>query len=137
MGASSDAYICISDKGVPWTHGGISATLRDFARLGMLYTHSEIKARKERNISFTQIKDIFNTPQLDLGFEKFQWGFQWDWARDGFMMKGGFGGQAIYIDPEQDLVIACFNHIDKNWMQDNMISAKALNEIRSMVKSKK
>ncbi len=133
MGASSDAYVCISDKGIPMPHHGISATLRDLARFGMLYTYSEIRARKESIISFNQLKEIFNTPATDFGFEKFQWGYQWDMARDGIMMKGGFGGQAIYVDPERDLVIAYFNHIDKNWQRDNMISAKALNEIRSII----
>lgn len=137
MGASSDAYVCISDKGIPWTHGGISATLRDFARFGMLYTKSDIVKNKEKNIRFAQLKEIFETPQLDLGFEKFQWGYQWDMARDGVLMKGGFGGQSIIIDPERDLVIAYFNHIDKNWMKINMISWKAFNEIKNVVDSKK
>lgn len=135
MGASSNAYVCASDKGVPWTHGGISATLRDFARFGMLYTKSEISLKKEKHISFDQLKQIFATPETDRGFAKFQWGYQWDMAREGFMMKGGFGGQMLIVDPERDLVIAYFNHIDKNWMADNMISMKAFNEIRRVVDS--
>ena len=133
MGASSNAYVCISNKGVPWSHGGISATLRDFARFGMLFTKTEIINHKERNISFEQLKEIFSTPQIDRGFEKFQWGYQWDIAREGIMMKGGFGGQALLIDPERDLVIAYFNHIDKDWMTINMISSKAINEIRRVI----
>ena len=133
MGASSNAYVCVSDKGVPWTHGGISATLRDYARFGMLYTKNKIIADKERNISFAQLKEIFDAPQMDFGFEKFQWGYQWDVARDGILMKGGFGGQAILIDPERDLVIAYFNHVDKDWMTMNLISWKAVNEIRRVI----
>ena len=133
MGAGSDAYVCVSDKGVPWTHGGISATLRDFARFGILFTKSGINQHKERNISFAQLKEIFATPQIDLGFEKFQWGYQWDIARDGIMMKGGFGGQALLIDPESDLVIAYFNHVDKNWMEIKMVSNEAINAIRSVI----
>ena len=133
MGASSNAYVCISNKGVPWSHGGISTTLRDFARFGMLFTKTEIINHKERNISFEQLKEIFSTPQIDRGFEKFQWGYQWDIAREGIMMKGGFGGQALLIDPERDLVIAYFNHIDKDWMTINMISSKAINEIRRVI----
>src|SRR5690606_31105178 len=102
MGASSHAYICVSDKGVPWAHGGVSATLRDLARFGMLYTTSEIEANKEHTISLAQLKDIFETPQVDFGFEKLQWGYQWDVAREGFIMKTGFGGQVLLIDPERD-----------------------------------
>ena len=137
MGASSNAYVCISNKGVPWMHGGISATLRDFARFGMLFTKSEITKSKEKNISFSQLKEIFNTPQIDLGFEKFQWGYQWDVAREGIIMKGGFGGQALLIDPERELIIAYFNYIDKDWMTINMISSKAINEIRSVIDRQK
>lgn len=133
MGASSNAYVCISNKGVAWTHGGISATLRDFARFGMLYTKSEIKRQKEKNISFAQLKDIFSTSQVDQGFEKFQWGYQWDIAREGIIMKGGFGGQALLIDPERDLVIAYFNHVDAEWMNNNMVSSTAINEIRRVI----
>ena len=118
---------------MPWTHGGISATLRDYARFGMLYTKNKIIADKEQNISFAQLKEIFDAPQMDFGFEKFQWGYQWDVARDGILMKGGFGGQAILIDPERDLVIAYFNHVDKDWMTMNLISWKAVNEIRRVI----
>ncbi|MBC7851662.1 MAG: beta-lactamase family protein [Chitinophagaceae bacterium] len=133
MGASSNAYVCLSNKAVPWAHGGLSTTLRDLARFGMLFTKSQITRDKEWNISFAQLKEIFDAPQLDLGFEKFQWGYQWDFAREGIMMKGGFGGQALYIDPEKELVIAYFNHVDKNWMINNMISSTALNEIRKAI----
>lgn len=133
MGAESDALVCLSEKGVPWTHGGISATLRDLARFGRLFTRSEMLRQQEKNMSFAQQKEIFATPQLDLGFEKFQWGYQWDIARDGILMKGGFGGQALLVDPERDLVIAYFNHVDKNWMANNMVSGEAINKIRKAV----
>ena len=137
MGASSNAYVCVSDKGVPWMHGGISATLRDLARFGMLYTHSEIRARKESFISFSQLKEIFNAPAVDFGFEKFHWGNQWDIARDGFLMKGGFGGQAVLIYPEKEIVIACFNFIDKDWNMNNILSYNAINAIIKTVESSK
>ena len=129
MGASSHAYVCVSNKGVPWMHGGISATLRDLARFGMLYTHSEIKARKESIVSFKQLKEIFATPVIDKGFEKFNWGYQWDVARDGMIMKGGFGGQALLVFPEKDIVIAYFNYVDKNWMDMKMLSSGAVKAI--------
>ena len=137
MGASSNAYVCVSDKGVPWMHGGISATLRDLARFGMLYTHSDIRTRKESFISFLQLNEIFNTPALDLGFEKFQWGYQWDVARDGFLMKGGFGGQALVIHPEKEIVIAYFNHIDQDWGIMNMVSSRAINAIVNAIETSK
>lgn len=129
MGASSNAYVCLSEKGVPWPHGGMSATLRDLARFGMLFTNSEIKKRKESIISFGQIKEIFDMPPLESPMPPFKWAYQWDLASDGVLMKSGFGGQALYIHPEKEIVIAYFNYVDKDWGIDNMISFQALNEI--------
>lgn len=129
MGASSDAYVCLSDKGIPWPHGGISATLRDLARFGMLFTKSEIKAKKESLISFKQLKEIFDTPPIENFFIPFKWGYQWDLANDGIMMKGGFGGQALYIHPEKEIVIAYYNYVDKDWDVNNIISDTAVSEI--------
>lgn len=128
MGASSNAYVCLSEKGVPWPHGGISATLRDLARFGMLFTKSEIQTRKESLISFHQLKEIFEAKPIDSPIAPFKWAYQWDLAGDGLLMKGGFGGQALYIHPEKEIVIACYNYVDKDWGM-NIISDAALNEI--------
>ncbi|MEJ8843868.1 serine hydrolase domain-containing protein [Lacibacter sp. H375] len=129
MGASSNAYVCVSDKGIPWTHGGMSATLRDLARFGMLFTNSEIKARKENLISFKQVKEIFDAPPITNSFAPFKWAYQWDLASDGIMMKSGFGGQALYIHPEKEIVIACYNYIDSDWSIMNTISDAVINDI--------
>ena len=129
MGASSNAYVCLSHKGVSWPHGGMSATLRDLARFGMLYTNSEIKKRQESIISFGQIKEIFDTPPMESPMPPFKWTYQWDLASDGILMKSGFGGQALYIHSEKEIVIAYFNYVDKDWGIDNMISFNVLNEI--------
>jgi CubicO group peptidase (beta-lactamase class C family) len=128
MGASSNAYVCLSDKGIPWPHGGISATLRDLARFGMLFTKSDMQKRKESLISLAQIKEIFDAPAVKNPMTPFKWAYQWDLAGDGVMMKGGFGGQALYIHPEKEIIIACYNYVDKDWGM-NMISETALNEI--------
>ncbi len=128
MGASSDAYVCLSDQGIAWPHGGMSATLRDLARFGMLFTKSEIKARNESLVSFAQIKEIFDAPPLTNSFAPFKWAYQWDLANDGVMMKGGFGGQALYIDSNKEIVIAYYNYVDKDWGM-NIISDSAFSEI--------
>lgn len=129
MGASSDAYMCLSEKGIPWPHGGMSVTLRDLARFGMLYTKSEIIAQKESIISFKQLKEIFDTAPIDNMFAPFKWGYQWDLASDGIIVKGGFGGQILLVHPEKEIVIAYFNFPDKDWGINNMISDKAVSEI--------
>ena len=136
MGASADAYMCLSPKGIPWPHGGMSVTLRDLARFGMLFTKTEIIAQKERIISFKQLKEIFSTPAIVNMFAPFQWGYQWDMASDGMMMKGGFGGQVLMIYPEKEMVIAYFNYPDKDWGINNMISDKALSDILKALEAK-
>lgn len=136
MGASSDAYMCLSDKGIPWPHGGISATLRDLARFGMLFTKSGVAAQKERIISRTQIKEIFDTPPIKNFFAPFKWGYQWDLADDGMMMKGGFGGQALLVNPEKEIVIAYFNFVDKNWEINNMVDDMVIQDIIKAIEAK-
>lgn len=132
MGASSDAYTCVSEKGIAWPHGGISATLRDLARFGMLFTKTEIKVRNESLISFAQLKEIFDAPPIKNSFAPLKWAYQWDLASDGIMMKSGFGGQALYIDPENEIVIAYYNYVDKDWGM-NLLSEAALIEIMKTV----
>jgi CubicO group peptidase (beta-lactamase class C family) len=129
MGASSNAYVCLSDKGLAWTHGGISATLRDLARFGMLFTKSEIQKRKESLISFSQIKEMFDAKPIEDPIAPFKWAYQWDIASNGIMMKGGFGGQVLLVHPEKEIVIAYFNYIDKDWSINNMISEAVVKDI--------
>jgi CubicO group peptidase (beta-lactamase class C family) len=132
MGASSDAYVCLSGQGIAWPHGGMSATLRDLARFGMLFTNSEIKTRNENLVSFAQLKEIFDAPAITNSFAPFKWAYQWDLASDGVMMKSGFGGQALYIDPNKEIVIAYYNYVDKDW-EMNLISSSALSEIMKAI----
>ncbi len=107
MGASSNAYVCLSNKGVPWTHGGMSATLRDLARFGMLFTKSDVEQQKEKIISPTQIEEILKAERS---------GYQWDRSKQGEgMHKDGFGGQGLYVNPDTDFVVAYFNFVDVEW----------------------
>ncbi|HYE55348.1 MAG TPA: serine hydrolase domain-containing protein [Chitinophagaceae bacterium] len=113
MGAESDAYVCLSDTGVPWFHGGISATLRDLARFGMLYTSNGIARHKGK---------IVTMPQIDAIYAGQQHAFQWDFAKKGEgILKTGFGNQGLYIHPEKNIVIAYFNYVDKDWNIINML----------------
>lgn len=107
IGASSDAYVCISKSGAPHCMSGVSTTLRDLARFGMLFTNSNIQDRNEKIISFSQIEKIQRISNL---------GYQWEWAeKGGGMLKTGFGGQGIYINPQKDIVIAYFNYVNDDW----------------------
>lgn len=128
MGASSNAYVCLSANGIAWPHGGVSATLRDLARFGMMYTATEIKARKESLISLKQLQEIFAAKPISTPLGPFKWAYQWDMASDNVLLKTGFGGQALYIDPNKEIVIAYFNYVDHDWGM-NLISDAALSAI--------
>jgi len=112
MGASSNAYVCLSSSGVPWTHGGISATLRDLARFGMLFTKDDIARRKKKIIGMNQISQILQDGSL---------AYQWSFVDKESMMKGGFGGQGVYINPGKNIVIAYFNFISSDWQETNLL----------------
>jgi CubicO group peptidase (beta-lactamase class C family) len=58
MGAESDASILAPRSGVPITHGGLLARLRNVARFGMLYTLSYSNLTDEKIISNRIIKLI-------------------------------------------------------------------------------
>jgi len=113
IGASSNAYVCISNNGSPCCNAGISTTLKDLARFGLLFTNGDIKQRKERIISYGQINKIQQTGES---------GYQWDEAEvGGGMLKTGFGGQGIYVNPQKNIVIAYFNFVNDDWKDVEML----------------
>ncbi|RYY63888.1 MAG: class C beta-lactamase-related serine hydrolase, partial [Chitinophagaceae bacterium] len=137
MGASSSAYMCLSDNGIAWPHGGLSATLRDLARFGMLFTKADINSRRESIIGFSQVKEIFDAKPVKSPIAPFKWAYQWDLADNGMLMKSGFGGQALYVHPEEEIVIAYFNYADSDWSVNTIISDKAVNELLKAIGANK
>lgn len=126
MGAYSTAYVCLSDKGVACSNAGISTTLRDLARFGMLFTKSDVQQRKEKIISFSQVNKIQQIGEL---------GYQWEWAeKGGGMMKTGFGGQGIYVNPQKNIVIAFFNYVNDDWKDVKMLPV--LQQIEKVILTK-
>ena len=122
LGAESDALLSTSHIGAPASHGGISTTVRDLARLGLLFTPNWSVVAGERVISAAllekiqrggrpHIVDLTGTgqpPGLGFGDERprhstYQWNFVFE---DGDFYKGGYGGQGLYISPSRDLIIA-------------------------------
>ncbi|MEZ4520492.1 MAG: serine hydrolase domain-containing protein [Thermomicrobiales bacterium] len=122
IGAESDALVSTSRVGAPASHGGISATVRDVARLGLLFTPSWNVVADESIISATHMRRIQEEGRPEI-FDKAGAGqstiaslrgerprfnsWQWDFVTDdGDFYKGGFGGQGLYISPSRDLVVA-------------------------------
>jgi len=122
-GFEAPALLCGSAAGAPASHGGLSATLRDLARFGMLFTPSArivsdypvISQQHLRQIQAERRPELHRAQGSPLpGYMTEAYGpvlppasRQWNFAMaDGDLFKGGFGGQGLYVSPARDLVIA-------------------------------
>ena len=133
MGAESAAVISASRRGVPIAHGGVSSTLRDMARFGLLFTPTG-RAGKNPLISGRYLANIQKRGRPDVfraaPDETFKYvdgeparhnSYQWDFVmNDGDFFKSGFGGQGLYISPSRDLVIVFFGVLDENGKRNEM-----------------
>ena len=114
IGAEADALMMISPAGMPASHGGLSARLRDLARFGEVFTADDALGvvsashladlASGRGVAF----DAAQVTQLARRFNQdvpkkaaWQWDMIWD---DGAMFKGGYSGQGIFVDPGRDIV---------------------------------
>jgi CubicO group peptidase (beta-lactamase class C family) len=127
IGAESDALLVAPRHGVQIASSGISSTLRDMARFGLLFTpsgrdvlHPVISESYLDKIQNGGRPAIFNAGREDKAREvdgeparhnSYQWDFVMD---DGDFFKGGYGGQGLYISPSRDLVIAFFGTFDED-----------------------
>jgi CubicO group peptidase (beta-lactamase class C family) len=121
-GFEAPAQLSGSAAGAPGSHGGLSITLRDLARFGMLFTPSsrlvaDSAIITDRHLRLVQAGGRPELHQPDAGLADYMTAAygprlppasrQWNFAMaDGDLFKGGFGGQGLYISPGRDLVIA-------------------------------
>lgn len=126
-GAEADALLVAPVNGVPITSGGISSTLRDMARFGLLFTPSGqvgnngvVSARYLEKIQQGGRPGIYRVALSDasgrLGGDEVRHNtYQWDAVMaDGDFFKSGYGSQGLYVSPSRDLVIAWFGTFDEN-----------------------
>ena len=126
MGPEQDAALLVAPRtGAPASHGGVSATLRDLGRYGVLFTPSWKLAAATPVVPDGLVERIQRRGRPELleraaagskalatdGIETARYStWQWDavWA-DGDFFKAGFRGQGLYVSPLRDLVIAFFS----------------------------
>ncbi len=113
-GFEAPAQLSGSAAGAPGSHGGLSSTLRDLARFGMLFTPSRrlvadadiITGRHLRLIQAGGRPELHQRDPAGLAdYMTAAYGpglppasRQWNFAMaDGDLFKGGFGGQGLYI----------------------------------------
>ena len=125
IGPEADAYIMVGKDGAPASHGGISSTLGDLARYGLLYTPSWNTIATEPVFSNDYIKRIQTQGRPEIfmqaasgpfwqgimGEELSHNCYQWDFVtRDGDFFKAGHGCQGLYVSPTKDFVAVFFAH---------------------------
>ena len=122
LGAQSDAFVYQSDKQPETvTFGGFNATLRDYARFGLMAMHAG-ELGGTRIVSEAWMREAtapspFNPPHIDekTGRAVTGYGYQW-WlfpGDDHAFQAVGIYGQNIYIDPAKHVVIAQFSALPK------------------------
>ena len=112
-GMEFDAYWLTDSTGVESAFGGFNASLRDLARFGMLYLNDGF-LNNQQIVPRSWVQDSVRTdaPHLMPGDNPnsdwvLGYGYQW-WIPEGnqsdFLAMGIYG-QALYISPEQNIVI--------------------------------
>lgn len=128
MGAEQDAYMTVDSKGTPFAGGGLSASLRDLGRIGLLMLNGgEINGQRlfpQRVVEHIRAggdKKAFakaGYKTLEGGSYRSMW---WIFHNNhGAYAARGVHGQTIYVDPKAEMVIVRFSSFPtaKNAMID-------------------
>lgn len=115
MGAEQDAYVTVDGKGVPFAGGGLSAGLRDLARIGLvmlgngtIHGRELFPAAVVETIQAGGDRSKFPPSYTTLAggsYKSMWWIFH---NADGAYAARGIHGQTIYVNPTADVVIARF-----------------------------
>jgi CubicO group peptidase (beta-lactamase class C family) len=117
MGAEQGAYYTVDSTGVPFAGGGLSAGLRDMARIGQLMLDNGV-INGQRLIPAAAVAQIRaggdKAAFAKAGYTLLKgWSYRGMWwvshNEHGAFMARGVHGQAIYIDPAARMVIARFS----------------------------
>ena len=116
MGAELDAYYTVDSIGTPFAGGGFNAGLRDLARVGQLMLNGGM-LNGDRLVPEAAIAHIRAGGDKEAfakaGYKLLPgWSYTGMWwishNADGAFMARGVHGQAIYVDPAAQMVIARF-----------------------------
>lgn len=116
IGADLDAYMSVDSIGTPFSGGGLSAGLRDMARFGQMLLNSGMVG-DEQIVPASVIQSIQGGGDrrafANAGYSLLKgWSYRSMWwithNDHGAFMARGVHGQALYIDPTADMVIARF-----------------------------
>jgi CubicO group peptidase (beta-lactamase class C family) len=116
LGAEQDAYMSVDSIGTPFAGGGLNTGLRDLARFGEMI-RNEGRYNGQQIVPRAAIQDIRKGGRRDdfakAGYKLLDgWTYRSMWwvthnAHGAFMARG-VHGQALYLDPTAEMVIARF-----------------------------
>ncbi|MCS5660808.1 MAG: beta-lactamase family protein, partial [Dehalococcoidia bacterium] len=122
IGAEADASFLAYRYGIPLTHGGFLSNIRDLARFGVLFTPSAGVVSSKQIISDNHIDFLLNSANPNLTRDNGSHNiYQWDYVdSEGFMFKGGWGGQGFIVNPKLDLVAVYTSYFKEDYSQQNL-----------------
>ena len=110
--ATDDAYWIVDNTGMEFALGGLNISLRDYARVGILFLDSgrwqgSQIVPEDWVVKSTRPLDPHVQPRIEDGKEKDGYGYQWwiPYGADDEYDAQGIYDQFIYIDPDKDAVI--------------------------------
>lgn len=108
IGAEHDAFMGISPHGAP--HTEFMMTVRDLARVGLLYLRSPALLERIQRDGRPQLLQGIERELNERGFDHepvHHNGWQWDAVfADGTLFKAGYGGQGLLVAPREQVVVA-------------------------------
>ncbi len=116
LGTEQDAYMSVDSTGTPFAGGGLNMGIRDLARFGEMI-RNDGRANGKQIIPAAAVQDIrAGGKQSDFakaGYQQLKnWSYRNMWwvthNPHGAFMARGVHGQALYIDPKAEMVIARF-----------------------------
>lgn len=114
IGMENDAYYMIDDTGMEVALGGLNASLRDYAKFGLLYLNRGCWD-DEQIVPSKWVDDSHSLNESHLipgnnSSSSSTWGYGYQWWIPGFpddeYMASGIYNQHIFIDPKNNVVIA-------------------------------
>ncbi|WP_416885050.1 serine hydrolase domain-containing protein [Marinospirillum sp.] len=132
LGAEQDAYMTVDSWGTPFAGGGLNLSLRDLARFGELLRQNG-RVGEQQVIPAAVIADLRaggdQAQFAQAGYSQLEgWSYHQMWwithNAHGALMARGVHGQALYIDPTAEMVIARFG--------SHPVAANAANDATSL-----
>lgn len=132
LGAEQDAYMTVDSTGTPFAGGGLNAGLRDLARFGEMI-RNDGQYNGQQIVPKAAVDDIRRGASKEV-FAKAGYPLLAGWSyhdmwwhthnEHGAFMARGVYGQALYIDPKAEVVIARF--------ASHPVAANAANDATSL-----